>query len=245
MVSITSHAQEITLDDINKRVLAMEKKYAIKFYIDFMPTNTWDTAYEFAQEQDYDNLFSYLELFDQEFNKYPLSFLRKSKLETIVFVKNLTVDGYIAINKRSGVPDYIHELLIFDFMVGVHDKTYKIHVIHHEFYHMLEEQFNGDSKWKDPVWNSFNINNSVYRGKRTYYSISHPEKGFVSSYALTVLKEDKAETFAVLFSRESYKKVRVWIKEDDILFIKMEYLKNFLKGIDRSFTDEYWARIQN
>ncbi len=245
MVSFTSHSQEVTLDDINNRVLAMEKKYSIKFYIDFMPQNTWDIAYEFAQEQDNDNLFSYLELFDQEFNKYPLSFLKKSNLKTIVFVKNLTVDGYISVKKRSGIPDHIHELLIFDFTVGVHDKTYKAHVIHHEFYHMLEEQFNGNGRWKDPVWNSFNINNDAYGGGRKYYFINYPEKGFVSSYSFTVLEEDKAEVFAILFSKENYKKVRVWIKEDDILFKKFEYLKNFLKGIDRSFTDEYWSELHD
>ncbi|MCF6289012.1 MAG: putative zinc-binding metallopeptidase [Proteobacteria bacterium] len=245
LACLNSYADEITLDDINKRVLEMEEKYSIKFHIDLMPTTTWIIDYEFAQEQDYENLFSYLELLDMEFSKYLLSFLKKSKLEAIAIVKNLVLDAYYYDDPRAGIPDYHHELLIFDFTTVSHSKTYKNHVIHHEFYHMLEEQFNGNSKWKDPVWNSFNVNNDVYGGRRSYYLINHPDKGFVSKYSLSSLEEDKAETFSTLFTKEYYKKVRVWIKKDNILFNKVEYIKNFLKGIDRSFSDNYWSILHD
>ncbi|MCF6289013.1 MAG: putative zinc-binding metallopeptidase [Proteobacteria bacterium] len=239
------------MDDINKRILEMEEKYSIKFHIDLMPTTSWILEYEFAQEQDYENLLNYLDLFDKEFGKYPLSFLKKSKLEAIAIVKNLVLDAYSHDVPRAGIPDSKRELLIYDFIAGNYDKPYQILVVHHEFYHMLDEQFNGHVRWKDPVWNSFNINNDVYgiggefsRGAMASI-INHPEKGFISSYSMSGLEEDKAGIFAALFAKEDYKKIRAWIKEDKILFKKIEYIKSFLKGIDRSFTDEYWAKIQD
>ena len=92
IASYNSYAQEISADNINKRVLLLEEKYSIKIHTNYIPFTTWDLDYELDQGQDYESLYNYLELFDKEFSKYPLSFLKKSKLKSLAFVKNLTID---------------------------------------------------------------------------------------------------------------------------------------------------------
>ena len=238
---LSSFAQEITLDKLNKFVSSMEEKYQIKLYIATMPPTTWRIGYEFAQKEDYESLYNYLILFDKEFRKYPLSFLKKTKLEGLAFVKNLSIEARYLYDPVSAIPDYKQELLIYDFISGSHDKSYQRQVVHHEFYHMLEEQFNGNAKWKDPVWNSFNKNNNYYSGGRDYF-INHPKKGFVSDYSLSALEEDKAEVFSTLFIKENYTKIIAWKTEDKILNKKVNHIKSFLKGIDRKFNDEYWLK---
>ncbi len=244
--------KEITINDINKFILLMEKKYQIKFYINSMPQTTWNIDYEFAQKDDYEDLYNYLKLFDKEFNKYPLSFLKKSKLQGIAFVKDLSIelDNKI-LQERGAIPDYKNELLIYDYMNGNHNKAYQQHVVHHEFYHMLEEEINGNARWKDPEWNSLNIENNIYGKGGKYYRgttqsiINHPKTGVISLYSLSALEEDKAEIYASLFTKSDSIKLNQWVKEDKVLNNKVEYMKSFLKGVDPSFTTNYWNEIRN
>ncbi len=244
-----SYAQEITIGDIDERVLLMEEKYSIKIHTNYIPLTTWDLDYELDQGQDYESLYNYLELFDKEFSKYPLSFLKKSKLKALAFVKNLAIDINGAAQPRAAVPDPHRNILIFDFMLGNYDNNYQQSTIHHEFYHMLDEEFNAKADWQDPMWNSFNVNNNVYGADGMYNSISkdhnNPPKGFIGSSSLFSLEEDKADVFSALFTDKSYEKLKVRTKEDKILFKKTEYIKNFLKGIDRSFSDSYWSELHD
>ncbi|MCF6289011.1 MAG: putative zinc-binding metallopeptidase [Proteobacteria bacterium] len=249
LTSYNSHAQEITVGDIKKRVLLMEKKYSLKMHTDYMPYTTWDIDYDFAQGQDYENLYNYLGMFDKELSKYPLSCLKKSKLKRVVFVKNLTIDVDNTAQPRAAIPDYHKDIMIFDFVLGNYDHNYQQSTIHHEFYHMLDEEFNAKADWNDPMWNSFNVNNNVYGANGMYNSIAkdhnHPLKGFIGRSSLFSLEEDKAEVFSALFINGNYEKLTIRVKKDNILFKKVEYIKNFLKGIDRSFSDNYWSKLHD
>jgi len=240
----TLNAQEITRDDITKLVTEMEQKYAIKFKVDSMPKTTWDTEYKFAQEQDYSNLVNYLHLVDIAFSKYPLTFLKKVKLKSVIFVKNLKLKSSKEDLTTSAIPDYQNNILIFDFIIGYYDKVYQEHTIHHTFYKFIESQFNSKLNWNDPVWNSFNKSNESYGVQGIDSSgINNSIKGYVSSYSLYNATQDKAEIFATLFTKLEHKSLKKWMVDDLVLSNKARYLQDFLKGIDRNFNDEYWRKL--
>ena len=246
LLSFNLAAQEVTLEDISKQVMGMEKKYSIKFNIDSMPKTTWAIKYEFAQKQDYGNLYDYLKLFDKALGKYPLSFLDKVKLKKVIFVKNLKLNESNQEQATPAIPDNSKSILILDFIIGNYDKTYQEHTVHHTFYKFLDKQFNAKLNWNDPVWNSFNSSNDAYKSQDVYSSeINHSHKGFVNSYSLYDVIQDKAEIFATLFTKIEYKKLQKWVKKDSILFNKAMYLQDFLKGIDRSFDDMYWRKLND
>src|SRR5690349_3196720 len=84
------------------------------------------------------NAAALVDMFVEEFNKYPVDFIRASRLKRVLFVEDLAVQG----QRRAAVPDYDNEDLLYD-PAYAYNARYMRHVIHHEFYHMLEQEWNG------------------------------------------------------------------------------------------------------
>jgi hypothetical protein len=210
----------------------LSEKYGIKMISENIPASTWaELTYKNLQKND-SFLPKYLSFFDNEFNKYSKDFVKITNLKTVAFVKNLAVDG----QERAAAPDYYKEILFLDIYLGNYDEQYQRHVIHHEFYHMIEEQLNGDAYYKDPVWASFNPagfsygNGGKYERGENAYPVTHPQTGFINIYSASALEEDKAEIYAALFTEGQDKLMKKWIKEGDtVLGKKVNYMKEFLK----------------
>ncbi|MCK4325439.1 hypothetical protein KAW55_01635, partial [bacterium] len=236
----------LTKEKIDYIVSEIEIKYSISLSYKNIKATWKEIKYTTAAKSDYDRLLSYLRLFQEEFNKYPKEFIKKTKLKLVVFVKNLSCAGQF----RAAVPDYYKEILFYDFAYGPCNTIYHRHVIHHEFYHMIEEQFNGDPSWKDPKWAKFNDKDFKYGeggaaayGKPNLYPVTHPQKGFTSLYSMSGLEEDKANIYACLLVGSENRKIAKWIKEDDILKKKINYMKTFLFGICKDMNAEYWKKL--
>ena len=71
----------------------------------------------------------------------------------------------------------------------------------------------------------------------------HPEPGFVSRYAMSDHWHDTTETFCALFVTARYRKLVKWMKKDRHLRKKVTYLKDALRRIEPTFTDEYYEEI--
>ena len=125
------------------------------------------------------------------------------------------------------MPDYFKETLYYDFTVKSFAE-YPRRMVHHEYYHMIEQQFNGNAYFK-PKWAKLNEKGFEYgRGgavnrDRTNSIFDHPLPGFVNRYAMSGLEEDKAEIWAVLFVTENWNTVKPWLADDHILRNKVEY----------------------
>ncbi len=219
------------LDDLFERLY---QYFQVRFIYQKIPSFTWKLGYKTANSQDFSNLLSYAVLACEEFKKYPQSYILKIKLGSVIFVKNLSIKG----QARQSIPDYFKESLVLDFEGIRYDKTYLRHVIHHELYHMIEQEFNDDAYWKDPNWARLNLKNFKYGSgginarSSNMFLLTHPEKGFVNLYSMSGLEEDKAEVYACLFIRSERQKVMEWTKTDSILRSKVRYMSNFLKQID-------------
>lgn len=243
----TTQAFSSRKEKIGSIISEIESKYPVKLSYKNIPKATWkEIKYTTASKSDYNRLFKYLKLFQEEFNKYPKEFIKKTKLKRVVFVKNLSCAGQF----RAAVPDYYKEILFYDFAYGPCNTIYHRHVIHHEFYHMIEEQFNGNPRWKDPKWAKFNDKNFKYGkggatvyGKPGMYPLTHPQKGFTGLYSMSTLQEDKAEIYASLFIESENRKIAKWIEEDDILKKKVNYMKTFLFNVCKDMDAEYWKEL--
>lgn len=234
---------------------AIENNYGIKTYMEInmnkLPSFSWPISSSSIAESDYKKVQTFLLLFDEEFKKYPWKFLKKTNLKGVAFTKNmkLTSNGWV----RGAIPDYYKEILLLDFLAGAFDKTYQRHVVHHEFYHMIEEEFHGDSFYKDPAWNALNLAGTNYgnggaavQGLNNQYEYVHPATGFVNRYAQSAINEDKAEMYATLFITSQYNKTKDWINNGDtVLAKKKNYMQTFLRGIDSKFDDNYWQTTHN
>ena len=231
--------QAENLIKINELVQRFDDKYSIKIRFEEIPKASWDIKYRIAKPAHYHRLYNYLLLLHEEYNKYPKSFLRNTKLKEIALVYHLNIYNQY----RAAVPDYYLERIYYDFSKSWNNKTYQRHVIHHEFFHMIEQEFNGDAFWFDPDWFRINPQNTFYgnggmthQGKNiNYYEINNPSPGFINLYSKSGLEEDKAEIFAILFVKEEYKKISKWLKKDKYLNKKVEYMKNTLLQYDQDF----------
>ena len=246
LIAFTHPLLAVTDVDIDKLVNQIQNKFIINVYIKEIPSSVWPLDFEKANEGDNEDLYKYLIIFEQEFSKYPVSFIRKTRLNGVSFVRSLGYGGQL----RTAIPDYRREVLFFDFMRGNFDQVYQRHVIHHEFYHMIEQEFNQDAYWKDPKWIGLNKPDVSYgkggmmmQGNSNAFSFTHPDKGFVNLYSKSAPEEDKAEVYAGLFIKEEYSKIVQWMRNDSILENKVKYMKSFLKSQDDEFHKSYWSKL--
>ncbi len=233
-----------TLEDIKQKLDLLLGDYGIKFQLGkFSPSETairW-AHWKYLTDNDVKTTAEFVNVFIEEWSKYPVDFIKKTNLKEIVFVKDLTVSG----QKRKAMPDYVGEAVYYDITSG--NGLYAQYVIHHEFYHNVEEDFFGDVYFFDPIWNSYNEDDFEYgQGGYTAYEgvdMGELRKGFVTNYSMYGLEEDKAEVFSHLMVAEYYYITMEMIKQDEILRNKVTYMVNFLNEISPEMDWNYFKRI--
>ena len=237
-----------SLNEIVNGFNQIHRKYGVRVhYRRFRPSRYARryTRWQYLTNADNVKLKKLGKILIRVFNKYPVDFVRKTKLRAIALVKNMSVQG----QKRGAMPDAYGEVLYLSTSIVLsYSKTYTEHVIHHEYYHMIEQQFNGSMYYKDPRWVSLNVPGTRYGRGGMYMrnpSIAwkkHPAKGFVNGYSTSAVEEDKAEVFAFLMTPDEYRKVLKWMRTDLVLRAKFNYMKRFLYGKSKEFTESYFNR---
>ncbi len=204
------------------------------FLESLIPPASWKVRCEAAIPTDKKSLDLYRKTLAIEFGKYPNPLIQKSNLKGIVIVKNLSVGG----QRRAAMPDYENEILYLDFQFGAHSPAYQAHVIHHEFFHLLEQELNGSAYFKDPEWAKLNPKNFKYgkggkhqRGNNNF-AFKHPQAGFINRYSTSGLEEDKAEIYAALFIPAERKKINAMAAQDIHLAAKIKMMLGILRKID-------------
>ena len=229
-----------------KQMSEIEHKYNIDLEYKNPPNSSYHGSnFVLLSESDESKLAKYVSLFYREFNRYPQDFIKNVDLRKVAFVKNLSVGGQY----RAAEADSTNEVLFYDVHIGSYNETYQKGVIHHEFYHMIEEEINGDPYYQDPVWASFNDPNFKYGsgGTSAYddsgYENKVLEAGFISVYSTYALEEDKAEIFANLMVPELAKEMHSKANNDTILDKKIDYMKNFISKYSEHMNEDFWQTV--
>lgn len=214
-------------------------------YVPTSSTRSWNVTSKPIDSKSLPTARVFWKYFQEEFGKYPTAFLKRVGLKEINFVTRLAVGGMPV----KAMPDYVNERLVLDVDMA-DDEWYSRHVVHHEFYHLVEEQMFGSAYYKDPVWAAMNTKGFKYgNGGASAQNpevtpLTHPHPGFINLYSESGLEEDKAEMWTVVMFGDDWRTVSPWMKKDAILRKKAEYLEKFAKKTCPEMDAKFFTRIR-
>ena len=188
-------------------------------------------------------LQQYLEVFLPEIDLYPSELLVGAKIKQIVLCRGLKFAG----QKRGAIPSWENDTLYYD-VLSQEKAEYKQVVIHHELFHMVDLQDDGqvyrDDSWRRIVPETFPYGSGGRnaQGDSTMTLLTKAVPGFVSKYATTGIEEDKAETFAHMILHPRYMERRA--KEEGLLQAKMFQMKRLLKVFCPEMGERFWVDVE-
>jgi hypothetical protein len=195
-----------------------------------------------GKEADAKAVERYIPLFLAEIQLYPPELITRVRLKRIVLCEELAFAGQL----RAAVPDFEHNTYYLDVSRGAHNKTYQQKVIHHDFFHIVDE-VNG-KLYRDERWSALNPadfkygnggTNAQNRADTAVLTDKYP--GFLNHYSTTGVEEDKAEVFANLIVDGPYVAGR--IETDRVLKSKVERLKEELVAFCPEVNEKFWDRV--
>jgi len=232
--------------ELQRRLAPLGRQLSIAFVFPREPKLAGRGSYSYdpIAADRYDDADRYVDLFIEELSKYPESFLKASNIKRVLFVQNIALGQH----KRAAFPDTRGEDILFD-VSSVRSDRYARHVIHHEIYHMLEDDWNGSAFYKDPNWAMLNESGFEYGAggaafqNGAFWEFNHPQTGFINVYATSGLEEDKAEVWAILFVPDSWKIVEPMLGSDPVLRAKVAYMREFGRSKSAAMNVEYWSDV--
>jgi len=167
----------------------------------------------------------------REFKSYPSTLFQQAGCARIVLCTKLAYAGQL----RAAIPDWEHNTLYIDTQRGAKSPGYPEHVLHHEFFHLIDHADDGDV-YNDTTWTALNPISFRYgnggvnaQTTRNTGALTESIPGFLTHYATTGVEEDKAELFAFSITHKDYIAAR--IKTDTVLAAKVSRLKAILKNL--------------
>ncbi len=170
-----------------------------------------------------------------ELSIYPLAAIRKSKIGQIVLCSNLHKAGI----GSAGCTLSKGSTLLLDVSKFEENRRYTRQCVHHEIFHAID--YNDDAlELLDPWWDSLNAPGTRYSTEPIRENQSCNTPGFMSTYAMQAVHEDKAELFSHLIV--NYGKVDSRSRKDSVLKKKVERMKQLLYQFDSEFHEEFWRK---
>jgi hypothetical protein len=202
------------------------------------------SSYKLASAGDLCSLKAFSAILIDEWAKYPTDWVKNSRVKDIVIVKNLVVVG----QNRAAMPDPGGSDMYYDL---TYSGDYARETIHHEYDHLIEYNYFGSFSHSDPTWQSYNPAGFTYGngGSACYVTLGscsnaeHPLHGFVTSYSITAIEEDKAELYAYLMTNTYYHHMKSWLPSDPNLSNKVNNYKNFIASHSTGMAGAYYDQI--
>ncbi len=165
------------------------------------------------------------QIISRNLSRYSKDFLKKINLKYIVMCENLSISGI----NTAGIPDHLMKTLILD--LNFNEKYFE-RVIHHELFHIINDGFKdlfNENEWKKFNEIPFKYADCSTCSKKLGLDTYKNTNGFFTEYSKTTPSEDMAEVYSHLISG-NYK-----ISNDKILNKKIQFIKNKLREIDKTF----------
>ncbi len=220
-------------------LVAISKKYSVVVDVVTEPYTLrgWGYVVEGTVPKPED-LVKYVKIFASEWNRYPVSVIRSAKMKRIVIGAGITLNKQV----RAAVPAFESNTMVYDATLGSYNEPYQRLVIHHEFFHMID-QVQG-IMGKDPEWRALNPADFHYgTGGEKMRNLgagilTDKLPGVLTPYAMSAIEEDKAELFGHLLVDREYVTGRM--KADPVIDAKAALLKARLLKWDAGFNNEFW-----
>jgi hypothetical protein len=202
------------------------------------PVKTFHGAID-GKEASRDDIDSYAPILASEWNCYPVSLVKRSKLRRIILCRDLSFAG----QPRTAIPDFEHDDLYLDVARGRYSEPYVRKVIHHEFFHVIDYR-NGtlyaDDRWSRllPKDTRYGTGGKDAQNDSSVTGIRDDLPGFLNKYATTGVEEDKAELFAHMIV--SRKIVDERAAKDAVLRAKVVLLRDVLKAFCPEMDEKFW-----
>jgi putative zinc-binding metallo-peptidase len=169
-----------------------------------------------------------------EIGKYPPTFFRRTLLTYVVLCRELHGD----VGSPAGVAVPGEVFLDVSLATGTAaERDYFRISVHHEIFHAIDIC----DVTTDAEWMLLNPARFTYAPRVGPARPRPPALGFVSSYATTNVREDRAETFARLMTARAE-----WTKraaDDEVLKSKFEAIQEFALERDSEMNAAFWARV--
>lgn len=185
------------------------------------------------------DLERYAPLLAKEWSIYPVGLMAKARVKKILLGTNVSVSGQL----RAAVPAFDGDTMVYDTNLGAHKPRYQRAIVHHEFFHMIDERM-GRLR-TDPQWSKLNPEpfQCGKGGDKMRESgvgdLTDKIPGFLTRYGTAAVEEDKAELFSHMIVDPDFVKERA--KNDSVVAKKIELLKSRLKDF-AGMGDEFWNR---
>jgi hypothetical protein len=233
------------LEQLRRKAAVLEERYGFTLHFESAPPSPDHRFfYEALDAAEWPRFARYFDIFNDELNKYPVSFFRTHGVRDIVLVKKLFANQKPA--QGMYLPGY--KRMYFDVTRHVRSADTMRHNIHHELYHMMAVELGGWSL-HDPAWAALNDAGFTYGQDITRATINPINRGapgkpgFVTYYAMTSIEEDRAETFAALMIPHQHRLITRWAERDPVLKRKMERMKEFVAGFEPEMDEGFWRAL--
>ena len=145
-----------------------------------------------------------IEAATEAFRRYPTSALAVAGIDHVAVCSEIVYTKPDEVDHPAGVADPVSRGLLLSVKHFIADSSYHSageftvdDIVHHEVYHLLENAHSRALMTEDPEWEAlnplaFHYSNAMYTEPR--------QAGFVSSYAMTQVAEDKASVYGHLMA---------------------------------------------
>jgi hypothetical protein len=186
----------------------------------------------------------FLALLVREYSIYPSEFFPATGLEQIVLCTGLTFES----QRRGAIPDFDHNVLYFDVDEGSYDQFYQRRGLHHELYHVVDLIDDGQL-YKDETWRKLNPESFRYgnggaelQNDSSSGNLQHRESGFLTSYSMSGVEEEKAELFSFLILVPKFVGKRA--ASDRVLANKVARMKSLLVEFCPQLNESFWQKVE-
>ncbi len=184
---------------------------------------------------DAEKLRIFSDILVQEFSKYPVDFVKNSKLKYIGAVKNVNVVGQI----RSASATPYDNTMLYDAVTLGNTWDYSYHVVSHEYWHFIDFKLKNSYDYADAAWSKCNPSGFKYGdgGITTYDDPNfsnkfHPSSGFITTYATYGIEEDRADMFGWMI----YQPAKVRALNDSGINCKINRLTQIVRTLSPSMS---------
>jgi hypothetical protein len=186
----------------------------------------------------------FLALLVREYSIYPSEFFPATGLERVVLCSGLKFES----QRRGAIPDFDHNVLYFDVDEGSYDQFYQRRGLHHELFHVVDwiddGQLYKDETWRKLNADSFHYGNggAVLQNDSSSGNLLDHEPGFLTSYSMSGVEEDKAELFSFLILAPKFVEKRA--ADDRVLANKVARMKSLLVAFCPQLNDSFWQTVE-